>query len=647
MLQGRGPPGTHDVKLAADVIAQIQKINDSPGTTVNLPIFDKSLCGGEGDRSSETVPVTGPLDVFILEGWSMGFSALPTKTLEERYSARTSLADTSYFTSQPLSSLTTLNGYLAQFDSRVYPSFETIIQVEPKSYEYIFSWRLEQEHNMKASNGGKGMDDDAVRRFVERYMPGYELWKDGIKSDQSPWAGSGVVLTFDKGREVVKVEQLQGSSAVISSTTNTAPLPSALGQPASLPKPVEKSPMALRTPAKPANPNWSRKFLSGKSPLIPMYDQVPAVSTLHQDSLILRCTPHLVVFPLAGPGGRLAIHPLSKSGRMDKEEVKYLSAGVDIGEFALEGFSGDTTSVAIAGEDGAVRVWRVPQAGLAESGKEPDVILTGMRTVERSADRPGNQSKIFQVAFHPTAKDLLSAISLESLYLFDLSGGELALSIPISSKGGAHNIAWSPSGNFLAVALKDNRIAVLDPREPSSVKYGQAHESPRSFQIVWVDETHLLSVGFARGSARKINLYELAATEMKTTSSLLVDTSNSVLFPHYDPDTTILYIWGKGERQMMAYEVHPDHPTEPIAKLPTFTATSPQLGVAFFNKTMVDVKKVEVARVFRLTAKVIRTIDEVSFSIPRNKVRFSDLLHLVSTLLRMRLVPCDFSTDVD
>jgi hypothetical protein len=41
------------------------------------------------------------------------------------------------------------------------------------------------------------------------------------------------------------------------------------------------------------------------------------------------------------------------------------------------------------------------------------------------------------------------------------------------------------------------------------------------------------------------------------------------------------------------------------------------MGVAFKGKSEVDVRKVEVMRALRMTGK---TIDEVTFSIPRNKV---------------------------
>jgi len=29
-------------------------------------------------------------------------------------------------------------------------------------YEFIYKWRLQQEHSMKANNGGRGMSDEEV-----------------------------------------------------------------------------------------------------------------------------------------------------------------------------------------------------------------------------------------------------------------------------------------------------------------------------------------------------------------------------------------------------------------------------------------------------------------------------------------------------
>ena len=84
LLQGRGQPGTHDVPLGTQVLNSLRRINepDAEGT-VPIPVFDKSLHSGEGDRIQETTIVNRPLDVIIMEGWCTGFYPVPRETIEE------------------------------------------------------------------------------------------------------------------------------------------------------------------------------------------------------------------------------------------------------------------------------------------------------------------------------------------------------------------------------------------------------------------------------------------------------------------------------------------------------------------------------------------------------------------------------------
>ena len=365
LLTGRGPPGTHDVDLARKVLHDVCVINESSKETVHLPIFDKSLVNGEGDRSSETVDVTGPLDVFILEGWSMGFFPLSFNDLETRYQSATS--QTSYFSQHSLDALKTLNTYLHEFAEAVYPSFDAFVQIEPTSYEYVFKWRLEQEHHMKAKNGGRGMDDDAVRRFVERYMPGYELWKEGIWASDRPWAGKGLRMFFGPDREIIGILQPQAKQS-LPMTASKTPQKGEVGSS----KPAVKA--SAESPRKPGK--YSRNFLTAHSALQPAYDFVPPVNSLHQDSTLLEVTTELAVFPMQGPGGRLGVHSLSKRGRM--QDVPYLSAHVDVIGFAVDPFGANEASkIAIAGEDGQVLVYQVSHTELADDERGPRLTLKG------------------------------------------------------------------------------------------------------------------------------------------------------------------------------------------------------------------------------------------------------------------------------
>ncbi|WVQ98469.1 hypothetical protein IAU59_005595 [Kwoniella sp. CBS 9459] len=681
LLAGRGPPGTHDVELAVATLQKVHRINESSSASVDLPIFDKSLCGGEGDRSSETVQVTGPIDVFILEGWSMGFNPLSASDLKQAYEnpkpASPETSDT-YFTKHPLSSLETLNKYLYELSTAIYGCFTCFIQVEPVSYDYVFAWRLEQEHNMKAKNGGNGMTDEQVHKFVERYMPGYELWKEGIWATGTGWEGRGLRLKFGKDREVVEVtepSQVQGdhhegkeaggikdievpvtetlaqeikpaqddkaSTTTVEDgpATEITPFPppastSGQVQPSSSPiatQPAPKSTSDAVPPAEsepqpntsssstaassePFNPNWSRKFLAGKSPLIPTYDSIPSLSSLHQDSKILKANSRFAFFPIQGTGGRLNVHPLSKKGRMSIGGEGYLAGGVEMVDFDAE--LGDGRRVAIAGEDGVIRVWKIPTEGIQGVGPEPQQVLKG-----KGID------KITQIVFHPTAKDLLVGLTNDHgqsyIRFWNLTTGDEAKHVELPVQG-VFNMTFNREGDRVAIATKDGRLVVLDARDTATLVQGKAHDSPRSFQVSWIDQSHIVTVGFSRGSQRKINLYRIPSAgtgsgDITTLYSMTIDVSPSVLFPVYDNDTNILYVWGKGERVIQAYEVHPSNEREPITKLPSFTAGSPQVGAVFMPKRMVDVKKVEVVKALRLTAK---TLEEVTFTIPRNKPEF-------------------------
>lgn len=191
---------------------------------VSLPVFDKSLFNGEGDRAERlTVDVEGPLDIFILEGWSMGFEPLPEYLISAYYTNPTPPPNSitpPLFLTHPLPSLLTLNSSLQSLSSTLYPLFSLHISITPLSYSYVFDWRLQQEHAMKRGNGGRGMTDEEVSGFVGRYMPAYEVWgNEGLVSramaegsgqtgeGERYWEGGKLRLAYGSEREVVDVRE--------------------------------------------------------------------------------------------------------------------------------------------------------------------------------------------------------------------------------------------------------------------------------------------------------------------------------------------------------------------------------------------------------------------------------------------------------
>ena len=163
---------------------------------------------------------------------------------------------------------------------------------------------------------------------------------------------------------------------------------------------------------------------------------------------------------------------------------------------------------------------------------------------------------------------------------------------------------------------------MFDPRSPSRVLSAPAHDSPRGFQLAWVSDTQLLSVGHSAGSMRQLRFYSIEGDSLKAGGSLSLDVSPAVLFPHFDPDTSLLWLWCKGSATVLSFDVQPENGRQPFAQLPPFTGGSLQNGLAFLPKTDVDVRAVEVLKALRLTT---REIQEVSWKVPRRHTeRFQD-----------------------
>ncbi|EAU91584.2 D-glycerate 3-kinase [Coprinopsis cinerea okayama7 len=178
LLQGRGQPGTHDIGLGIEILSGLKVGRDK----VRLPRFDKSRFNGEGDRvpveDSPVVEQPPRVDVVIVEGWCVGFRSLSDQELSARWETweqeRTKLEIPEELCT--LRDIQEINESLKQYDA-LWDFFDVFVQAglglppsaaEGRSrYSIIYQWRLEQEHYMKAKNGGIGMSDQAVKAFVD------------------------------------------------------------------------------------------------------------------------------------------------------------------------------------------------------------------------------------------------------------------------------------------------------------------------------------------------------------------------------------------------------------------------------------------------------------------------------------------------
>lgn len=89
LVQHRGQPSTHDVKLGKETFAAIA----SRKSDIKVPSYDKSAFNGAGDRRSESEWETcnrkgePPVEVVIFEGWCVGFRSLSDEDVERKWKA--------------------------------------------------------------------------------------------------------------------------------------------------------------------------------------------------------------------------------------------------------------------------------------------------------------------------------------------------------------------------------------------------------------------------------------------------------------------------------------------------------------------------------------------------------------------------------
>ncbi|KAL0570947.1 hypothetical protein V5O48_010014 [Marasmius crinis-equi] len=233
LWRGRGQPGTHDVALGQHILSSLKDGQQD----VELPWFDKSLFGGEGDRlpmDGTGVILKPPIDLVIVEGWCMGFCPIPDREIETRWEgvwreekSILGMDDSIVGTKENIKQI---NHVLHRYVD-LWAFFHIFVQLVPSlsdhgsRYSVVYKWRLEQEHAMKRSNGGKGMSDKAVKLFVDRYIPGYVFFGDGVvngvssaassseSTDQAapqfirpPWLGKSLRVVLGIERDVVGVE---------------------------------------------------------------------------------------------------------------------------------------------------------------------------------------------------------------------------------------------------------------------------------------------------------------------------------------------------------------------------------------------------------------------------------------------------------
>ena len=177
----RGFPGSHSIDLMKEKLLKWKTDGQ-----LNVPVFDKSLRKGLGDRAHwrEESP-----DLLIIEGWFLGVKPLSIDLdNSDKFSPSLSVFESSYRNK--------IQNNLDQYLD-VWNMIDNIWHLKPLKFEYLNEWKSNQEKSMQLKSGSSLKDDNLSNflRMLNVSIPHKSF--DDIKSD--------VLLMINQERKLIRV----------------------------------------------------------------------------------------------------------------------------------------------------------------------------------------------------------------------------------------------------------------------------------------------------------------------------------------------------------------------------------------------------------------------------------------------------------
>ncbi|XP_052795520.1 coronin-7-like [Mya arenaria] len=308
--------------------------------------------------------------------------------------------------------------------------------------------------------------------------------------------------------------------------------------------------------------------------------------------------------PIEGAGGLVCILELDKPGRLPDTGVPMLQNGSKVNDFMFDPF--DDRRLLIGCDNAKVYVWEIPEGGLTETLDDYESYLMG------------HSEKIYFVRFHPLAKDIVMTAAYDmTLKIWDLADSSEVINISCHGDE-IFSGEWSQDGRYIATVCKDGLIRIFDPRNSTeAIKVGKAPDGNRAARVVWAcDMKYLVVSGFDKSSFRQLSVYSVANLG-DPLHVVALDVSPSLLVPHYDLGTSTVFLTGRGDSYIQAFEVSEEFPH--LFPLTPMKPEGQHQGMALMPVTTCDVRAVEMARIWRLTQT---SVEPMSITVPRVKTEY-------------------------
>lgn len=250
---------------------------------------------------------------------------------------------------------------------------------------------------------------------------------------------------------------------------------------------------------------------------------------------------HLALVLSTSGGGDVGVLPLSATGKRKDQQLQVVHAHSGKQIFDIQFSSLDDSLFGTCGDEGLVKVWRLQDAADATG-----TILSGHE----------RRTEVFR--FHPTASGLLASGSADkTVRVWDIDAAKAVLSLP--HKANIEGLSWNYDGSLLASTGGDKTIRIWDPRSEKVVTSGEAHLGVKAQRCVWLGQKgRIFSCGQNKFREREFAIWDVNDLS-KPLKRATIDSSTGVLIPLYDADTGIVFLAGKGDSSVRAYEILDDN----------------------------------------------------------------------------------------
>eukprot|EP00211_Chloroparvula_japonica_P005148 CAMPEP_0119131958 /NCGR_PEP_ID=MMETSP1310-20130426/11011_1 /TAXON_ID=464262 /ORGANISM="Genus nov. species nov., Strain RCC2339" /LENGTH=899 /DNA_ID=CAMNT_0007122561 /DNA_START=122 /DNA_END=2821 /DNA_ORIENTATION=+ len=334
-----------------------------------------------------------------------------------------------------------------------------------------------------------------------------------------------------------------------------------------------------------------------------------------RDATPIAANDRFFAVPWAGPGGRMAVIPLDRPGKLpDNGGFGMLETGSPVLDFCFHPHQKDLLFT--GNENAHIMLWRASEdlMDLKDERGRPknyagDPVL----------DLRGHYSKVNFLNHHPTARDVLVSSSADgTVKLWDVNQGAERLTLEGAIEDFVQHVDWSYDGATMMMSCHDCKIKLVDPRAKKVQAEVKTHTGAQGVKLAWLGNSdRVLTTGFGKGSQRELGLWDIKKLSEPLAPFKSVDQAQALMTPHYEADHGIVFLFAKGDGTIAYFEVTEDPPFfHYLSKYPT---NVPQMGVAVLPKSTCDVKNVEICRMLKLT---VDTVLPVSFTVPRTKKDF-------------------------